>query len=204
MSEMPLVHAGAERKNIVMSLFSGFLFFEDAEFVKKYANKANETPTSTLKNLNSLQEAAATSDVTFSGKGSNPNGTVTAATLGTYTLNQGYINQSYEISMTTAMSKGTATNIKNTYTTITEVKKERKAAKAPMLFNLSALQTIANKVYKMSPQKVLEIAQSLYTKGYISYPRSDSQYLTENEARELPAILQKLGNKAEYKGLNHP
>lgn len=85
--------------------------------------------------------------------------------------------------------------------TIKEVKKERKATKAPMLFNLSALQTKANKVYKMSPQKVLEIAQSLYTKGFLSYPRSDSQYLTENEARELPAILQKLRNKAEYQNL---
>ncbi|WP_234799116.1 DNA topoisomerase, partial [Mycobacterium tuberculosis] len=43
--------------------------------------------------------------------------------------------------------------------------------------------------------------QSLYTKGFLSYPRSDSQYLTENEARELPAILQKLRNKAEYQNL---
>lgn len=90
---------------------------------------------------------------------------------------------------------------KGKLSTITEVKKERKITKAPMLFNLSALQTKANKVYKMSPQKVLEIAQSLYTKGNLSYPRSDSQYLTENEARELPAILQKLGNRAEYKSL---
>lgn len=84
---------------------------------------------------------------------------------------------------------------------IEELKKERKQTKAPMLFNLSALQTKANRVYKMTPQKVLSVAQSLYTKGFLSYPRTDSQYLTENEARALPSILKKLEQKPEYKDI---
>lgn len=83
--------------------------------------------------------------------------------------------------------------------TIEKAIKERKKTQAPSLFNLSALQTKANKLYKISPQKTLEIAQSLYTKGFLSYPRSDSQYLTENEARELPSILKKLEQRADYK-----
>lgn len=84
---------------------------------------------------------------------------------------------------------------------IERAKKERKSTKAPQLFSLSVLQTKANQLYKMTPQEVLQIAQSLYTKGYLSYPRTDSQYLTENEARMLPSILKKLEQKADYKDI---
>ncbi|MGG1754907.1 DNA topoisomerase, partial [Geobacillus stearothermophilus] len=38
-----------------------------------------------------------------------------------------------------------------------------------------------NRTKKFSPTKVLELVQSLYEKGYVSYPRTDSQYITEEE-----------------------
>ncbi|MFV8827918.1 DNA topoisomerase III [Alkalihalobacterium sp. APHAB7] len=75
---------------------------------------------------------------------------------------------------------------------IQSVEKERKEFQPPYLFNLSALQATANSLYKFSPQKTLEIAQKLYVKGMISYPRSDSSHVTKEEAQMFPDILRKL------------
>ncbi|WP_232698412.1 DNA topoisomerase III [Brevibacillus daliensis] len=81
---------------------------------------------------------------------------------------------------------------------VQEVKKERKEFLPPFLFNLSSLQATANKLYKYSPKSTLDIAQQLYMKGYISYPRSDSSFVTPGEAKTFPDILDKLAKKEEY------
>ncbi len=80
-----------------------------------------------------------------------------------------------------------------------DVKKERKQYKPPFLYQLSSLQSTANKKYKFSPKKTLDIAQKLYTKGNISYPRSDSSFVTKDEAAEFPSILTKLQKQQAYK-----
>ncbi|WP_453995591.1 DNA topoisomerase III [Bacillus nitroreducens] len=82
---------------------------------------------------------------------------------------------------------------------IAEVETEKKEYQPPLLFNLSSLQATANKAFKFSPKKTLDIAQSLYTKGFISYPRSDSSYITKGEAQTIPDILAKLEKWDEYK-----
>lgn len=82
-----------------------------------------------------------------------------------------------------------------------EVNKERKQYKPPYLYQLSSLQSAANKKYKYSPKKTLDIAQKLYTKGMISYPRSDSSFVTSEEAAEFPSILSKLQKQDAYKDL---
>ncbi|MDX5473999.1 MAG: DNA topoisomerase 3, partial [Bacillaceae bacterium] len=75
---------------------------------------------------------------------------------------------------------------------INSTEKERKEFQPPLLHNLSSLQATANKMYKFSPQKTLEIAQKLYVKGIISYPRSDSSFVTKEEAASFPDTLNKL------------
>jgi DNA topoisomerase III len=75
---------------------------------------------------------------------------------------------------------------------IKEVKTERKEFSPPMLFNLSSLQATVNKIFKFSPKKTLDVLQKLYQKGFVSYPRSDSQYVTKGEAETFPEILNKL------------
>lgn len=50
----------------------------------------------------------------------------------------------------------------------------------------------------------LDILQKLYLKGVVSYPRSDSQFLTNEEAKTLPAILGQLGKLEQYKNLLPP
>jgi DNA topoisomerase III len=81
---------------------------------------------------------------------------------------------------------------------VNEVKTERKTFLPPLLFNLSSLQATANKVYQFSPKKTLDILQKLYQKGIVSYPRSDSNYVTKGEAETFPDILQKLRAFPEY------
>lgn len=76
---------------------------------------------------------------------------------------------------------------------------ERKEFQPPMLFNLSSLQAAANKTYKFSPKKTLDIVQGLYQKGIVSYPRSDSMYVTKGEAELFPDILAKLSSFDQYK-----
>lgn len=50
----------------------------------------------------------------------------------------------------------------------------------PTLFDLTTLQRVANKIYGYTAQQVLNIIQSLYEKKLLTYPRTDSKYLTED------------------------
>lgn len=71
------------------------------------------------------------------------------------------------------------------------IKKEEKRY-APLLFNLAELQAACSKLFKISPDKTLEIAQSLYEKRMITYPRTDSRYLSSAIASEIEDNLQGL------------
>jgi len=84
---------------------------------------------------------------------------------------------------------------------IKEIIKERKEFQPPLLFNLSSLQATANKIYQFSPKKTLDVLQGLYQKGIVSYPRSDSNYVTRGEAETFPEILQKISEIQEYEQL---
>ncbi|RPJ95305.1 type IA DNA topoisomerase [Rummeliibacillus sp. TYF005] len=85
--------------------------------------------------------------------------------------------------------------------TIKDVKKARKAIKPPKLHSLSTLQAKANKIWKYSPAKVLEIVQSLYEKKLVSYPRSDCQFITDAEfgylVERIPAYQKIIGQPFE-------
>ncbi|TFJ93105.1 type IA DNA topoisomerase [Lentibacillus salicampi] len=73
--------------------------------------------------------------------------------------------------------------------TIQQVTKEQKKKKAPKLHSLSTLQATANKQWKYSPSDVLKTAQSLYEKKLLSYPRTDSHYITDSEFAYLKSYL---------------
>lgn len=64
---------------------------------------------------------------------------------------------------------------------IQRVQKELKRSTSPKLHSLSSLQGKANKLWKYSPANVLKIVQGLYEKKLLSYPRTDSHFITENE-----------------------
>lgn len=61
------------------------------------------------------------------------------------------------------------------------VTNEEKAQEAPKLYNLTNLQSEMSKLYHYDATKTKELVQSLYQKGYLSYPRTDSNLITTNE-----------------------
>ncbi|MGR5878374.1 DNA topoisomerase [Bacillus pacificus] len=81
---------------------------------------------------------------------------------------------------------------------IKEVKKERKAFKPPQFFDLTRLQSTANKLFKMDPKETLHHAENLYLAGLLSYPRADNPYITAAEAPILSAVLEKLKYTESY------
>jgi DNA topoisomerase-3 len=82
-----------------------------------------------------------------------------------------------------------------------DIQTERKEYQPPYLFNLSSLQATANKRYKFSPKKTLDVMQQLYQKGIVSYPRSDSSFVTPGEADTFPDILEKISRLEQYSDL---
>ncbi|NHM29203.1 DNA topoisomerase III [Neobacillus terrae] len=83
---------------------------------------------------------------------------------------------------------------------VAKVQAETKEFLPPLLYNLSALQAEANKRFKFPPKKTLDVLQKLYQKGNVSYPRSDSRFVTKGEAETFPDILRKLGAIKDYEG----
>ncbi len=71
---------------------------------------------------------------------------------------------------------------------------EQKKGTSPqrLPYSLSALQIDAGKIFGYSPQEVLDTQQALYEKKLTSYPRSDCDYLPENQLAEAAAILKNL------------
>lgn len=59
-------------------------------------------------------------------------------------------------------------------------------------YSLSSLQIEAGKIYGLSPQEVLDIQQSLYEKKLTTYPRSDCEYLPENQLSDIGSIMNNL------------
>lgn len=71
--------------------------------------------------------------------------------------------------------------------------------KPPQFYNLSDLQIRANKLYKMSSKAVLDAGQALYEASYISYVRTDSNYVTDAEINEFPEIIKGLSQIGMYR-----
>lgn len=80
---------------------------------------------------------------------------------------------------------------------VTDIRKTPKREKAPKLYDLAQLQVDAFNNYGFEPDRTLEIAQRLYNeKGKISYPRTDSVVLSEEDFESTLDLYKKI--KAEY------
>ena len=73
--------------------------------------------------------------------------------------------------------------------TICSVKREVKTEKAPKLYDLTTLQREANKAYGYTAQQTLDYTQSLYEGKLVTYPRTDSQYLSDDMAQTAFDVL---------------
>ena len=74
---------------------------------------------------------------------------------------------------------------------ITKAEKKEKQEKAPALFDLTTLQREANKKLGYTAQQTLDYTQSLYEKKLVSYPRTDSRFLTDDMEGSLPTFIEK-------------
>lgn len=80
-----------------------------------------------------------------------------------------------------------------------EVDKKSGTIQAPLLFDLTGLQKEANKKLGYSAERTLEIAQKLYEKKFITYPRTGSKYVPEDIWPEIPALILALGSRPSCK-----
>ncbi|MCL2851801.1 MAG: DNA topoisomerase III [Defluviitaleaceae bacterium] len=88
---------------------------------------------------------------------------------------------------------------------ISDLTTEEKRQPPPLLYDLTELQREANRRFGYSAQKTLDIAQALYEKRkLITYPRTDSRYLSSDMKPKLPEILRKLSKAEEYAGYAAP
>lgn len=69
------------------------------------------------------------------------------------------------------------------------VTKETKTEQPPKLFDLTSLQRAANRIYGYTAKQTLDYSQALYEKKLITYPRTDSRYLTEDMAETAAAVI---------------
>ena len=72
---------------------------------------------------------------------------------------------------------------------VTAVKKKKDTLAPGKLFSLSKLQNLLGKKHKMSMSESLEIIQGLYEKGYLTYPRTNSEYLASAEKDKMKRII---------------
>ena len=72
---------------------------------------------------------------------------------------------------------------------ITKVEQKEKAEKPPTLFDLTSLQREANRQLGFTAQQTLDYTQALYEKKLVTYPRTDSRYLTDDMAPLVPELV---------------
>ncbi|MBR2473656.1 MAG: topoisomerase C-terminal repeat-containing protein [Clostridia bacterium] len=86
--------------------------------------------------------------------------------------------------------------------TVTSVKKKKTKLPPGKLYSLTKLQNVLSKKYKMPMNESLAIAQKLYEQGYLTYPRTNSEYLATAEKDKMKQILSgvaKLGYPVKFR-----
>ena len=79
-----------------------------------------------------------------------------------------------------AQAESIAAACEGTTATVVSVTKEKKTIQPPKLYDLTTLQRDANRLFGFTAKQTLEYTQSLYEKKLVTYPRTDSQYLSDD------------------------
>ena len=74
--------------------------------------------------------------------------------------------------------------------TVVSVKKEEKTVQPPKLYDLTTLQRDANRLFGFTAKQTLEYAQSLYEKKLATYPRTDSQFLSDDMEQTARGVIE--------------
>ena len=84
--------------------------------------------------------------------------------------------------------------------TVTKAERKEKTEDTPLLYDLTTLQKEANAKHGFTAEQTLEIAQKLYEKKLITYPRTGSRYIPDDVFAEIPKLLAFIGAMPEWQG----
>lgn len=80
---------------------------------------------------------------------------------------------------------------------VCSIEHKRKEQSAPKLYDLTTLQREANRYYGFTASQTLKIVQELYEEKLVTYPRTDSQYITEDMQQTMTELLKHYGGEAD-------
>ena len=87
---------------------------------------------------------------------------------------------------------------------VSSLKKETKTVNPPKLYDLTTLQREANRYYGFTAQQTLDLVQSLYEKKLLTYPRTDSQFITEDMESTARHVIGIVSRKVPlFEGIIH-
>lgn len=87
---------------------------------------------------------------------------------------------------------------------VSSLKKETKTVNPPKLYDLTTLQREANRYYGFTAQHTLDLVQSLYEKKLLTYPRTDSQFITEDMDSTARQVIGIVSRKLPlFEGITH-
>ena len=87
---------------------------------------------------------------------------------------------------------------------VSYLKKETKTVNPPKLYDLTTLQREANRYYGFTAQQTLDLVQSLYEKKLLTYPRTDSQFITEDMESTAHQVIGIVSRKLPlFEGIIH-
>lgn len=89
-------------------------------------------------------------------------------------------------------------SIKGKTAIIEDVQKEEKKANPPKLYDLTTLQRDANRIFGFTAKQTLEATQSLYEKKYVTYPRTDSQFLSDDMEQTARDVIVAIKDSMEF------
>lgn len=78
---------------------------------------------------------------------------------------------------------------------IKSMDRKEKTERAPLLYDLTSLQRDANRILGFTAQQTLDYTQALYEKKLVTYPRTDSRYLTDGMKPMLPSLISQVAEK---------
>jgi len=87
---------------------------------------------------------------------------------------------------------------------VTKAERKEKSEKPPTLYDLTSLQRDANRILGYTAQQTLDYTQNLYEKKLVTYPRTDSRYLTEDMASGIPALVTLVFNAFPVDDVDNP
>jgi DNA topoisomerase-3 len=81
---------------------------------------------------------------------------------------------------------------------VADIKKENKSVNPPKLYDLTSLQRDANKIYGFTAQQTLNTLQKLYEAKLVTYPRTDSRYLTDDMESTVAEVIKAVTNITDF------